>query len=206
MAETRKTPNRRRGTRAAFVVAGTTAVAVAIAALAGCATYKPLPLPPGDDLAATVAHPPLDMDAVATLAVLRNPDLAAARARLHVAAAQAFAAGILPDPQFNASTDHPTDKVTSKNDPRYPEFNAYGFGLGIDLRALLTYRSTRAAADAALRQARAELLWREWQTVAQARMLYAAQSINAQRRAALAPATALYAATATQSERALAQG
>ena len=200
MAETRNTRNRRRHARAALGIGG------ALACLAGCAIYRPLPLPRTDDLATTVAHPPLDMDAVATLAVLRNPDLAAARASMHVAAAQAFAAGILPDPQVNASTDHPTDRVASKSDPRYPEFNAYGFGLGIDLQSLLTYGSRRASANAALRQARADLLWREWQTVAQARTLYAAQLISARRCAFLAPAAKLYAATAAHSERALAQG
>ncbi|MGH8276379.1 MAG: TolC family protein, partial [Steroidobacteraceae bacterium] len=122
--------------------------------LPGCALYSPQPLPRHDDLAADLplaAVAPLDMNGVATLAVLNNPGLKAARARMHVAAAQAFAAGILPDPQVNASADHPTDRVTSTSDPRYPEFNAYGLGLAIDLRALLTHPSLRKSADAAYR-------------------------------------------------------
>ncbi|MGH8266943.1 MAG: TolC family protein [Steroidobacteraceae bacterium] len=177
--------------------------------LPGCALYSPQPLPRHDDLAADLplaAVAPLDMNGVATLAVLNNPGLKAARARMHVAAAQAFAAGILPDPQVNASADHPTDRVTSTSDPRYPEFNAYGLGLAIDLRALLTHPSLRKSADAAYRQAQAELLWREWQTVAEARTLYVTQSIAAERRAFLTPAAALFASAAASSERALAAG
>ncbi len=190
------------------------ALALALLPLAGCALYKAQPLPRHDDLAANLPRPagpaepnppPLDIDQVATLAVLNNPDLKAARARLGVAAAQAFAAGILPDPQFNASTDHPTDRVAA-TDPRYPLFNGYGFGLGIDLRALLTHSSLHAAADAAYRQAQSELLWQEWQTVAEARLLYVTQTIADDRRAFLAPAADLYALAAERSQRALAEG
>jgi len=179
----------------------------ALGALGGCAVYSPQPLPRHDDLAAhlTAQQPaPLDMNAVATLAVLNNPDLRTARAKLGVAAAQAFAAGILPDPQFNYSADHPTDRV-GPTDYRAPLFNAYGYGLSVDLQALLTYRSRRSAAHAAFRQARAYLLWEEWQTVAQARTLFVMQSIADERRAFLAPATRVYAAAAARSARALAE-
>ena len=200
------------------------AVAVALIALGGCALYSPQPLPRHDDLAASLAPvgtatqaaappgaasptpAPLDMNAIATLAVLNNPVLKAARAKMHVAAAQAFAAGILPDPLFSASAEHPQDRVTSPKDPRYPEYAGYGFGLALDLRALLTHSSLRASADAAYRQAQADLLWQEWQTVAEARTLYVAQSIAAQRRAFLTPAVTLYARAAARSERALAEG
>jgi outer membrane protein TolC len=41
------------------------------------------------------------MDDIATIAVLHNPDLKAARAKVGVARAQAFAAGLLPDPQLS---------------------------------------------------------------------------------------------------------
>ena len=75
-----------------------------------------------------------------------------------------------------------------------------------DLRALLTHSSVHAAADAAYRQAQAELLWQEWQTVAQARLLYAAQTIAEDRRALLAPTADLYAVAAEHSQRALAAG
>lgn len=146
------------------------------------------------------------MNAVATLAVLNNPDLKAARAAMHVAAAQAFAAGILPNPQFNASTDHPTDGKVVAPDPRYPEYNAYGFGLALDLRTLLTHSSVHKAAKAAYAQAQADLLWQEWQTVAQARTLYVAQVLGAERQSFLTPAADLYTLAATRSQRALGQG
>src|SRR6185312_10070114 len=158
---------------------------LALAGLDGCATYQPLPLPSHDDLVTQVAPiglPPLDMVTVATLAVLNNPDLKARRAAVGVAQAQAFAEGLLPDPQLSYSVDHPVDHVISSTDPRYPEYNAYGLGLSLDLQTLLTHSSRRAAASAAYRQARLELLWQEWQTVAEARTLYVQLSIATQQR------------------------
>ena len=199
------------------------ALALLLTGLGGCAVYSPLPLPKSDDLAAslpeTPAHgatpapdparanpPPLDMSAIATLAVLNNPDLKAARAKLHVASAQAFAAGILPDPQLSASMDRPRDHVYSARDPRYPEYNAYNFGLALDLRALLTHSSTHAAATAAYRQAQEELLWQEWQTIAEARTLYVAQALGAERLDFLQPAADVYTLAVTRSGQAFAQG
>ncbi len=185
------------------------ALLATVLAAGGCAVYHPLPLPHGPELAARLpgsARRPLDLTEVATLAVLNNPDLNAARARLGVARAQAFAAGILPNPQFNFSSDRPIDRVNAPADPRYPEYHAYGFGLSIDLRALLTQHSRHAAARASLRQAREQLLWLEWQTVAEARLLYVAQALAEQRRAMLAPAAAAFTRAAARSQRALAQG
>ncbi|HEX4151070.1 MAG TPA: TolC family protein [Steroidobacteraceae bacterium] len=185
-------------------------ITVFAAALAGCASYAPDPLPEKPDSTGKAAaqmheRAPLDMDAVATLAVLNNPDINAARAQMQVAAAQAFAAGILPEPQMGATTDVPYDRVTSPRDPRYPEYHAYGFTLGVDVRALLTHASKRASADAAYRQAQQEMLWKEWQTIAEVRTLYVAQSIAEERRALLAPAAEQYALAAARSQRALAR-
>lgn len=177
--------------------------------LASCATYSPRPLPNGADLARSVAPygvPPLGMNAVATLAVLNNPTLRAARATMHVAQAQAFAAGLLPDPQLTYSQDFVMDHVTSPTDPRYPEYNAYGLGLSIDLQALLTHSSKKAAAKASLRQAELDLLWQEWQTVAQARTLYVQQSIAREQRDFLSAAAKVYAAAYERSKKALSQG
>jgi outer membrane protein TolC len=182
---------------------------LALLALGGCATYSALPLPDHSSLGASVAAtgvPPLDMDAVATLAVLNNPDLKAARAASGVAQAQAFAAGLLPDPQFSYSAEHPLDHVISPADPRYPEYNAYGLGLSLDLQTLLTHSSNRAAASAAYRQARLDLLWQEWQTVAQARTLYVQQAVAEQRHAFLERAEQIYALAAARSQRAQAAG
>src|ERR1700682_3319394 len=110
--------------------------------LSGCATYlqKPLstrpalperipdltidprqlPLP---ELAAHTFDPTdgLDITEVAMLAVVNTPDLKTARAAAGIAHAQAFAAGLLPDPQLSASLDIP--------DAGQPAtVNAYGFG------------------------------------------------------------------------------
>ncbi len=48
---------------------------------------------------------PLTPDELAILAVLANPDLKAARAKAKVSSAQAFAAGLLPDPSLNLGYD-----------------------------------------------------------------------------------------------------
>ncbi len=187
----------------------TSVTLLAAAAVASCASYSPLPLPRASELAASVAPggmSPLDMNAVATLAVLNNPDLTAARAAMHVARAQAFAAGLLPDPQLAYSGDYKMDRDIPPTDPRYPEYDAYGLGLSVDLQALLTHSSLKAAAGAAYEQARLDLLWQEWQTVAEARTLYVAQSLAAERVAFLAPAERLYAQELERSRRALAAG
>jgi outer membrane protein TolC len=176
--------------------------------LNGCALYAPQPLPISDDLATSVPQasaPALDMDQVATVAVLNNPELRAARATLHVAQAQAFAAGLLPDLQFSLTLDHPTDHVIL-GDPRFPEYNAYGLGLSVDLQALLTHASAHAAADASFRQAQLDLLWQEWQTVAQARTLYVRIWIATQRYDFLVHAGEIYATEAGHSQHALESG
>ena len=185
------------------------AVASLLSVLGACTTYAPLPLPQGNDLADHIVRQPfpaLDMDSVATLAVLHNPDLRAARAALHVSQAQAFAAGLLPDPQFTYSAEHPTDHVVSYTDPRYPEYNAYGLGLAVDLQTLLTHSNMHASATAAYQQEQLNLLWQEWQTVSQARTLYVQQAIASERQQFLAPAAQIYEETATASQRALAAG
>ena len=74
--------------------------------LAGCAAYRPLPLPTSPPLAASwhdlrhagALRPPLSVAEVAALAVENDPALRAARASLGVARAQVLDAGILPNP------------------------------------------------------------------------------------------------------------
>src|ERR1700694_1808538 len=99
-----------------------------LAALAGCATYRVQPLGtaptlperipdllidprqmPLPELATHRFDPTdgLDMTEVAMLAVVNNPDLKIARATAGVAHAQAFAAGLLPDPHLGAFVDVP---------------------------------------------------------------------------------------------------
>jgi outer membrane protein TolC len=163
------------------------AICLLSAVLAACETYEPAPLTDRPNLlqdadVLTVApsdlplpefraHPfdpsrPLDMDEVAMIAVVNNPDLRAMRDQVGVAEAQAFAAGLLPNPTF-----------------------AFGYGaligglgattgsvsatLGEDIVPLLTRSARRRGAFANERSVRLNLLWQEWQIVSQARTLFA---------------------------------
>jgi outer membrane protein TolC len=178
-------------------------MSIVVLGLAGCATYAPLPLPDDADLARQISPAPsedgYDIDAIATLAVLHNPDLATARAKAGIAKAQAFAAHLLPDPQFNASFDHPTGSGSGLVD-------AYVVGLGVDAQALLTHGERSAAARAAYDQAKLDLLWQEWQTVAQARTLYVGSTFDGEKQRFLADLVATYAARAERSQQALRTG
>ncbi len=162
---------------------GRTAILAGLVAAggSGCSIYHPLPLPNRAELTSNVGdQTPWTMDAVAGRALRASPDLLAIRARYHVAEAQAYAAGLLPDPQASLSTDRPTDKVSS-SDPRYPEYRAYGLSLSLDLQSFLLHGSTAKAASYARDQARLDLLWQEWQTVAQSRSLYVHGALAQQR-------------------------
>ncbi|MEO9161975.1 MAG: TolC family protein [Casimicrobiaceae bacterium] len=116
----------------------------------------------------------LDMTDVAILAVVNDPDLRLARDDAHVAHAQAFAAGLLPDPQFTSEVDRPGPKVPGSDN------YAFNFGLSFDVGSLIIGPVKRKAAEAAARQTDLNLLWLEWQVVAQARVLFA-QSITNER-------------------------
>jgi cobalt-zinc-cadmium efflux system outer membrane protein len=161
------------------------ALAVA-AALAGCAGYQPSTLPAADGLlhdvdriavdSATLPIAPLrthrfdpsdglDMTEVAMLAVANSPDLKALRADAGVTRAQAFSAGLLPDPQLALSGDHMLHPIPGST-------NAFSAGLAVDVSALLARSAIRAAGEAEGRKTNLELLWQEWQTVAKARLLF----------------------------------
>lgn len=152
---------------------------------AGCATYSPAPLtdrprllsPPAPDAlardAASIERPflrpvavdpsePLDPNGIAILAVLLNPDLRAQRARAGVADAQAFAAGLLPDPSFSIGAD----RVLSGPDT----FLGIASSLGLNLSAIRTRAAARAQAVAEARRVRLDLAWAEWQVAGQARI------------------------------------
>ena len=169
--------------------------------LAGCATYEPAPLPERVDLADRLpgqAVQPLDMDAVSTVAVLNNPDLRAARRKAGVAEAQAFAAGILPNPELTANLD-PASGGGS-------EVIGYGLGISYDIKALIIQPARQAAANAARDEARLTLLWQEWQTVAQARTLYVQRINAAEKRELFVNLEERYATQADRSGRALQTG
>ena len=154
--------------------------------LAGCATYRPLALPTDDALLRDVARLSVDADRmpdaalashrfdptdglditeVAMLAVANNPELRLARADAGVTRAQAFSAGLLPDPQLALSREAVMGSPAGAT-------VAFTAGLTVDIAALLARSSTRAAADADSRKSRLDLLWQEWQTVAKARLLF----------------------------------
>ena len=155
------------------------------ALLCGCATYHPLPLGKGagaasaallsvpagtmplPELAAHRFDPAdgLDVTEVAMLAVANNPWLKVQRDALGIARAQAFAAGLLPDPQLSLGEDLPQRSGGGLG-------KAYNLGIGEDVSALLLRSSRRHAANAQARQVNLDLLWAEWQTVAQARLLF----------------------------------
>jgi outer membrane protein TolC len=156
-------------------------------ALAGCATYRPLVLAPVPELPANpgqiqvdtgslpfpvlAAHPfdprdGLDEIEVATLAVVNNPDLRLARDDLAVSRAQAFAAGLLPDPQLALAGD------LSNSSGGPGATRAFSFGLSYDVGALISHAAGRRAAQADVQKTDLALLWQEWQVASQARLAF----------------------------------
>ncbi len=161
-------------------------LAALLLALGGCAGYAPRPLARGADSAHALAQlqvdprsiplprlasqsidprRPLDMAEVAALAVLNNPRLRVERDRLGVAHAQAFAAGLLPDPRLATSRDYPGNSAGATS-------TAFSYGLDFDLGSLLTRPAAQAAARAHVHSVDLQLLWQEWQTASQAQLLY----------------------------------
>ena len=159
---------------------------IAVAALAGCATFHPLPLASGrgpqrvEDITVPAKSMPtpalrtypfdpsngLDVTELAMLAVANDPDLKIQRDAAGVAHAQAYAAGLLPDPQLNYEHDRPTGD--------YPPgtTDAYTAGLTFDLGNLITRSARVKSARAGAHQVDLDLLWNEWQAIAQARTLF----------------------------------
>jgi cobalt-zinc-cadmium efflux system outer membrane protein len=180
--------------------------------LAGCETYAPLPLPEKPDLLDRLpvqGDQTLNMDQVATIAVINNPDLKSARFKAGVADAQAFQAGILPNPQLTAELIFPTNqepKPASLGAGQERPGPGYSFGLAYDIQNLITQGAKAAAADAARDQAKLNILWQEWQTVSQARTLYVTGANAAEKRALYAEAEQRYSAQSERSSRAVQAG
>ncbi len=196
------------------------AAAVTLLWLGGCATYQPRPLEERSPLAVDLhslrvgaapasgatetAHPfnpadGLDLTEVGTLAVLNNPKLSAQRARLAVADAQAFAAGLLPDPQLSAGFDKPTGQTAGL-------VNAWSLGLSYDIIPLLTRPARREATRRTQEKVRLDLLWQEWQVIQQARSLAVRLRLEQQRLALLQRMRGLYRERYRRSARALKDG
>ena len=180
--------------------------------LAACAHYTAAPLPAGPDLAPSASQlsvdvsrvrlaplPPRRIDPaqgvdpvdVAILAVLNSPDLAAKRAAAHVAAAQTFSAGLLPDPTVPLSTDIP-DKMAGF-------YTAFAVTPTIDISALITRSATLRAARASEKQANLDLLWSEWSTAQQARQYAVTVLMNDEKAEVLAKLDAELSERARQS-------
>ena len=123
---------------------------------------------------------PLDLNAVAIIAVLENPDLKAQRVRANVSEAQAFAARLLPDPTLNVAYD----ALIAGPDP----LGNFVAQIVQDVALLRTRRITAAANRALTEQVRLDLAWAEWQTAGAAR-LQAVRLTALDRQAALARQT-----------------
>lgn len=90
--------------------------------------------------------------------------LKVARDQRGIAHAQAFAAGLLPDPVLDFSRGYPTGGPS--------ESTAYSAGLSYDLTALLSHVWDVRADHASERQVDLNLLWQEWQVIAAARQQF----------------------------------
>lgn len=153
--------------------------------LGGCATYAALPLPSQPDLQHSVSalmttadnlplretgvhrfalSRPLDIDDVAILAVAHNPALRALRMKVGVARAQAFQAGLLPNPQFSF------DYGSLVSGPGLT--NSMVIGLAQEILPLLTLSARKDEAASTQAGVELDLLWQEWQVVSQARTLF----------------------------------
>lgn len=154
--------------------------------MAGCTTYQPLRLDDKITLEASASHLTVDanslpfhflsthrfdpsdgwdMTEVAMLAVANNPNLILARDDAKIGHAQAFAAGLLPDPQLSLSRDFPRQSTQGTT-------SAFNAGLGYDLGSLVTHAAGSSAARFDSQKTDLNLLWQEWQVVAQARLLF----------------------------------
>lgn len=141
----------------------------------------------------------LDMTEVAMLAVANNPQVKLARADRGVSRAQAFAAGLLPDPQLNLVRDFPTNGTAANT-------SAFNLGISYDFGALVARSAGMDAARAALRQTDLKLLWQEWQVVSQARLLFVRTLMQERLMAILQAERTLFADRYARIERALERG
>jgi outer membrane protein TolC len=174
--------------------------------ISACATYRPEPLPTSADLkhdpaALTIKaerlripglqpHPldlskGLDMTTTVMLAVLNNPALKAAHAHAHVASAELFNAGLLPDPKLDGEIGFP---IGGGDNPP----NSYFVGLSQELRSIFTRSTAKEAASAKVRSVNLEILWQEWQVAEKARMLFVRRQSETELRAVYAEVRDLY--------------
>lgn len=157
--------------------------------LHGCATYHPRPIdgpavggalkPPATEVirikAGAIRHPilrPVDFDIrdglspdeAAVMAVIANPALRTVRDLRGIAGAQIIQAGILPNPRVSYNLDIPT------GGNKEGAVNGYGFGLGWDIRALITRGARVDAARAHATSVDLDIAWQEWQVAESAKL------------------------------------
>jgi cobalt-zinc-cadmium efflux system outer membrane protein len=159
-----------------------TALAV-LAALGGCASYHPLPLPRRPDLAASLAdldlsvpqlgardpigridiNRPLSIDEVGLLAILNNPGLRSEPGEIGIAGGKWLTATLYPNPVggFGYAALLGGPGTTS----------AISASLSQDIAAIIVHDARVKSAQAAFYQVDADLLWREWQVAQKARQL-----------------------------------
>ena len=169
--------------------------------LAGCATYQPLPLPQAvpELTAQHVIKAPLTMAALVRLAVAQSRQLQVARDQARVAQAQAYAAGLLPDPQLAVSVDHPTPADALL-------VNAFNLGASFDLTDLMSRPLEVQGVQAAARQAELDLLWQTWQVISRARTLFVTAHYQQAQIQILERELELWQARVTREQQALAAG
>lgn len=133
------------------------------------------------------------------IAVVNNPDLKAARDLVGVAGAQAFAAGLLPDPALSFSYGFLISGAGATA-------NSVSATLAEDIVPLLTRSARRLAAAANERSVRLNLLWQEWQIVSQARTLFTRAVALDRQRAVTAESRQLFSDRYRRSNVAMQQG
>ena len=208
-------------TRGTPVVAARCLPFVLVCLLSACASYTPqllvsqtslrtsLPnVPPQPAQGVTppfvASHPfdardGLDATEVATLAVLLSPDVKSARAVQGVAQAQAFAAGLLPDPQVSLTRDFPSSSAPGLT-------SAFNLGLAYDFNQLITHGVTKQASASDTEKSHLDLLWQEWQVVAQSQVLMNRIGQQEQLAQVLEQEQAFYADLMPRTRRAIAEG
>jgi outer membrane protein TolC len=195
-----------------------------IFSLNGCATYKPKQLPSNPDLAPNVpkltvdrsrfslktlkprrfdAEDGLDMTAIATFAVINNPDLRALRTKQGIARAQLFSVGLLPDPKFSVKMTYPTDPQTHQNPVLV---TGYEFGVNYNLNYFVTRRAAIDSAAKAVRQVDLDVIWQEWQAMQRSRILFARLISERRKLDILKQIRGLYDKRYSRSSRALQEG
>ena len=154
-----------------------------LGAAAGCAGYRPAPLPQQPDLKTSLADldrtvPPIDtrdpprriditrpltLEEVGLLAILNNPGLRSEPGDIGAARGQLLQATLLPNPSASLGYGQLIAGPGTAS--------SISASLSEDIAALVTYRARVGSAEAHVAETDASLLWREWQVAQKARQL-----------------------------------